>query len=138
MSASSETEEQASQPRKASAHIDFEPRKGYLSKISGGGVGTLIVWAADRFHFTDDQRLIAGAVATWVAVGIGWAGPGVADEILRLGKYLRARFFLKQLDTLAASDPNDPVIAAKAREVRQTIADLLADGAKKFNKIKKT
>jgi hypothetical protein len=79
---------------------------------------------------------LAATAATWVAVAIAWAGPSLADEVLRFGKYIRAKYFLKQLDELAKSDPTDTVIAAKAREVRQTIADLLADGAKKFNKIR--
>src|SRR4051812_20942683 len=121
MTESGEIREQPSGPHKEPSTVDIEQRKGHLSKISGGGVGTLIVWLSDRFHFTEDQRLLTAAAATWVAVGISWAGPPLADEVLRFGKYIRAKYFLKQLDELAKSDPTDQVIAAKAREVRQTI-----------------
>jgi hypothetical protein len=40
--------------------------------------------------------------------------------------------------TTVSSYPSDPVIAAKARELRQTIAELLADGAKRgWSKVRK-
>jgi hypothetical protein len=139
MSESGETKDQLSEPpNEPQQHIDVETRKGHLSKISGGGVGTLIVWLSDKYNFTDNEKLLAGTAAAWVAVGVSWAGPSVADFVLYYGKYLRAKYFLNGLDRLAKSDPTDPVIAAKAREVRQMIAEVLTEGAHKtWNKVKR-
>jgi hypothetical protein len=139
MSELSETKAQLSgQPDVTPQYVDVEARRGHLSKISGGGVGTLIVWLSDKYNFTDNEKLLAGTAAAWAAVGVSWAGPSVADFVLYYGKYWRAKYFLNGLDRLAKSDPTDPVIAQKAREVRQLIADVLADGAKKsWEKVKR-
>ena len=107
MNASSGTEVPPLEPpHKEPSTVEIEQRKGNLSKISGGGVGTLIVWLSDRLHFTEDQRLLAAAAATWIAVGISWAGPALADEVLRYGKYIRAKYFLKQLNNELAKIPS--------------------------------
>jgi hypothetical protein len=132
VSASDETKEPNFEPRRLSSELPtVARRKGALSRISGAGVGSFTVWLVNQLHWTADWKLFAMAAAPWIAITISWLGPILTDVVYFIGGYIRAQFFLHELDKLADASPDDEVIKAKAREVRRTIAKLLADSAKR-------
>jgi hypothetical protein len=131
MSGSEETRAQSLEPPEENTLHQPNERQHVFSKLSGGGVGTFVVWLANHLNWSDDWKTITYGAAPWIALFVSWLGPIATAFTVNLGSYVRAKIFLRELDRLSNSAPDDEDIKAKAREVRLMIAELLTNWMKK-------
>ena len=86
-------------------HINQKRTTATFSKLSGGGVGTFVVWLANHLNWSDDWKTIAYGSAPWIALFVSWLGPIATAFTVNLGSYVRAKIFLREIDRLSNSDP---------------------------------
>lgn len=87
--------------------------KGILSKLTGAGVGSLMIVAASYFELNADQQQLLLYLAPWVAFVISVFGPECAQFMISELAEIRLRFHLRRLRKLARSC-EDPETRAQA------------------------